>query len=390
MAPMMAQLQKERTKSGHRERLRERFLAGYPEGTSDEALLELLLTYAIPRIDVQPIAKALLRQFGDLPSVLAAGRDALTAVKGISESSATLLKLVWILKRKLTASDLSDSAANIEFHVPGFVQPTETRAESLPGASIVSRFEKPEVRVFVTDLADAALKLVPEAARFSDIEEYRKFLVGKLAYNSVSTRKRNAGYLINRLFPGHYLHPDLTAFAAAAGETGLGDVLFYLTARSERILQLVAEKVVWPALPVGGVSRSKVRDFVKGHLKSDDPAKRTTIAVAQCYAKFGIASVTKTKIAASIRTGTLASFAYLLHLEFPEPGMHTFEKLLDGPLHKWLLWDRQWMVEQLYLCRHTGLLAKVSEIDSMRQFTTRYSLAEAITRIVNLIGRETP
>jgi DNA repair protein RadC len=259
-----------------------------------------------------------------------------------------------------------------------------------PVAPPPTRFEAPEVRVFVTDLAEHALNLLPKAARFSDLEDYRKFLVEKLSFNSVSTRKRNANYLVNRFFPGQYLHPDLTAFAAAAGSSRLGDVLFYLTARSERILQLVAENVVWPALPVGGVKRSKVRDFVKVHLSADDPAKRTTIAVAQCYAKFGIANVTKTKIAASIRMGDLASFAYLLHLEFPEAGMQTFGKLLDGPLHKWLLWDRQWMVEQLYVCRQAGLLTKVSEIDSMRQFTTRYSLAEAIPHIVNLIGKETP
>lgn len=259
-----------------------------------------------------------------------------------------------------------------------------------PPVAPLARFETPEVRVFVTDLADQALKFLPEAVRFSDVEDYRNYLIEKLSYNSVSTRKRNAGYLINRFFPGHYLHQDLTAFAAAAGEKRLGDVLFYLTARSERILQLVAEMVVWPALPVGSVTRTKVRDFVKDHLKADDPAKRTTIALAQCYGRFGIADVTKTKITASIRTSDLASFAYLLHLEFPDAGMQPFEKLLDGPLHKWLLWDRQWMVEQLYRCRQAGLLAKVSEIDSMRQFTMKYSLTQATPHIAKLAGKETP
>ena len=67
--------------------------------------------------------------------------------------------------------------------------------------------------------------------------------------------------------------------------------------------------------------------------------------------------------------------------------MQTFEKILDGPMHKWLLWDRQWMIEQLYLCRQEGLLSKISEIDSMRQFTTKYPLREATERIVNLIGK---
>lgn len=65
--------------------------------------------------------------------------------------------------------------------------------------------------------------------------------------------------------------------------------------------------------------------------------------------------------------------------------MHTFEKLLDGPMHKWLLWERDWMIEQLYACRQAGLLTKISEIDAMRQFTTKYPLAEAVDRIVPLL-----
>ncbi|MDP1069133.1 hypothetical protein, partial [Klebsiella pneumoniae] len=56
-------------KTGHRQRLRERFLAGDENSRSEEALLELLLTYAIPQRDVQPLAKHLLEAFGGLPGV---------------------------------------------------------------------------------------------------------------------------------------------------------------------------------------------------------------------------------------------------------------------------------------------------------------------------------
>jgi DNA repair protein RadC len=78
-----------------------------------------------------------------------------------------------------------------------------------------------------------------------------------------------------------------------------------------------------------------------------------------------------------------------MHLEFPEPGMYAFEKMFEGPMHKWLLWDRQWMVHQLYRLREAGLLAKVSEIDRMRQFTTKYTLIEAMQYIVAL-AKESP
>src|SRR5579871_1650617 len=79
--------------TGHRQRLKERFLAGEPSAHGDEVLLELLLTYAIPRIDVQPLARRLVAQFGSLRAVLGAERSELARVHGLGEAAVTLLKL---------------------------------------------------------------------------------------------------------------------------------------------------------------------------------------------------------------------------------------------------------------------------------------------------------
>src|SRR6202008_1584479 len=57
---------------GHRDRLRERFVAGGPDALPDYELLELLLFRLIPRVDTKPIAKALLARFGSLAEVLGA------------------------------------------------------------------------------------------------------------------------------------------------------------------------------------------------------------------------------------------------------------------------------------------------------------------------------
>jgi len=48
-----------------------RLLNGDTSPPTDEGLLELLLTYGIPRRDVQPLAKTLLSRFGNLDQVLA-------------------------------------------------------------------------------------------------------------------------------------------------------------------------------------------------------------------------------------------------------------------------------------------------------------------------------
>ena len=59
-------------KVGHRQRLRERFLAGGPEECSDEMLLELLLTFSFGRKDVSPIVQKLLQIFCNFDHVLSA------------------------------------------------------------------------------------------------------------------------------------------------------------------------------------------------------------------------------------------------------------------------------------------------------------------------------
>jgi len=84
----------EKGKSGHRQRLRDRFLRGDAESHSDDMLLELLLTFAIGRKDVKPLAHDLIRTFGSLSQVLSATQEELCRVKGIGQSSIALLKAI--------------------------------------------------------------------------------------------------------------------------------------------------------------------------------------------------------------------------------------------------------------------------------------------------------
>ena len=57
---------------GHRARLKQRFMNDEGKSMPDYELIELLLTYVIPRRDVKPIAKNLIRRFGSLSAVLMA------------------------------------------------------------------------------------------------------------------------------------------------------------------------------------------------------------------------------------------------------------------------------------------------------------------------------
>ena len=79
---------------GHRDRLRDRAVAGGLAALPDYELLEVYLFRTIPRGDVKPLAKALLMRFGSVGGVLGASISELRSVAGVGEAVALDLKLL--------------------------------------------------------------------------------------------------------------------------------------------------------------------------------------------------------------------------------------------------------------------------------------------------------
>lgn len=93
---------------GHRERLREKFLEQGPDALADYEIIELLLTLARPRIDCKPIAKALLKQFGTLPALMAANPETMKSVDGVGDSTVVALKLVQAVAQRMLKREVLD------------------------------------------------------------------------------------------------------------------------------------------------------------------------------------------------------------------------------------------------------------------------------------------
>ena len=102
---------------GHRERLRQRFRDGGRAALADYELLELLLFHAIPRRDVKPLAKQLIKEFRGFAGVLAA-----YLLEPASEDGLVTWNL---LDRELQA--------HAEYPIVRVRSPLRVAAEELPG-----------------------------------------------------------------------------------------------------------------------------------------------------------------------------------------------------------------------------------------------------------------
>jgi len=96
------------THSGHRKRLREKFLKSGLEGFHDYEIVELLLTLGSPRKDCKPQAKEAIKRFKTLRGRLAASLEELQQIDGIGRHSAFGIKLMQEVAREFLKEKIID------------------------------------------------------------------------------------------------------------------------------------------------------------------------------------------------------------------------------------------------------------------------------------------
>jgi DNA repair protein RadC len=92
--------------SGHRDRLRKRFIDAGGNALGDYELLEMLLFYTFPRGDTKPLAKDLIAQLGSLQAVFGSPLESLKCVKGVGPSTALFLKLIHVILLRIMKDTL--------------------------------------------------------------------------------------------------------------------------------------------------------------------------------------------------------------------------------------------------------------------------------------------
>jgi DNA repair protein RadC len=92
---------------GHRERLRQRLIDAGAENLPDYELLEVMLFVSNPRVDVKPLAKELLEQFGGFAELLSADPEALAAA-GLGLAGIAAIKSVREAALRLMRAELQE------------------------------------------------------------------------------------------------------------------------------------------------------------------------------------------------------------------------------------------------------------------------------------------
>jgi len=377
---------------GHRQRLRERFTRGEDNSRSEEAILELLLTYAIPQKDVQPLAKGLLAEYGSLKALLASPIEKLVLSNGVKEGTAVLLKLVdWICQDLATrqpvkaAPEVMTQAASFEC-LPQSLQHKEEKSpvsikEAFPCEKLAKRNS---VEIFGKAVLKEAINILPVIPLTSSIKEITEFLNNNLPFNSEQTRARRGRYIKYNMFHEGIVDISLLKFARAFPESReLKDVCFYKFCCAQPLMVEFVENVILTRIGAGFITRAVVEDYLRERFPGFKAVKDGTAAISEALFGAEIASRKGKKIIFSLRAIPLKALNFVLHSEYPEPGMYDIRKLEENRIVKALLWNPELLLNSLYELRNLGIISRISEIDNVRQFTTKWRLEEAVVRITS-------
>lgn len=298
---------------GHRQRLKDRFVGGRPEAHTEEALLELLLTYAIPQKDLQPLARHLIADFGGLGAVLAVDRAALTRIRGLGDAAITLLKLAhhlatvdipeglpqsapsWISQPPLRSTDEEGQLASATGTGRSLAPPaaiSDDASPELPASAPAPRAVAGRERTPVAEpeatpprpaasstrwraagrysaanmlkpgmIAETQLALAAYA-RLRDLDATRRYLQDEgLPQRSRATRRSIVTTIGERLTswnPPQWVCQDLIETSAANDLANLKPLLLAHAARQDVLLYTVVQRVIVPRWHEGVVAISHV------------------------------------------------------------------------------------------------------------------------------------
>ncbi|MCX6674418.1 MAG: hypothetical protein NTY37_11650 [Methanothrix sp.] len=379
----------EKSEIGLRQKLRDDFFSGETNALTDEALLELLLSYAVSRGNPEPLAKKLILEFGGLDGVLSSDFDALCRVKGVKSYTATLLKLVGYLRANETSKDQQKEVFEKPQQSLSKFQPLSDQKPTLPSKKETqlrkANIARRKSDLFTNSVLKEAIEILPRLPDTEDIGMIRAFLKENLPFSGQNTKDRYVPYIVNRLFPDGKADQAMRSFAKIySGRQELRDACFYRFCKAEPLMLSIFNDLLMPAVGYGRLDRLKIREYLAARYPSAKVINMSAQAIVSSLVAGGLARSDRKIISFGYRDPLTASLAFVIHSEFPQPGMYEISNVEQNQAIKSMLWNPDKLLAGLYELRNQGILAKVSEIDRFRQFTTKFTLEE----LVEYLGKE--
>jgi len=231
------------------------------------------------------------------------------------------------------------------------------------------------------------INLSPQFPDTDSMDVLKSFLKDHLPYNSVETRQRFAMYVLHHLFPSGVPDAGFLLFARQfSGTQALRDVCLYRICQAQTLMSDFIDEVMFPSIGKRVVAKTSIRDFLTEKVSG---AKAKSIlscagAIQDVLSSTKLASIEKSQISFRLRKPVLESFCFIVHSEFGNPSMHDLKKLEQNESFRRMLWNQDELLPALYELRNAGLLSKISEIDNVRQFTTKWTLEESVRHLVDL------
>ena len=376
----------------HRQRLKERFIEAEKSAPSEETLLELLLTYSIPRKDVQPIAKALITKFNGISGVLNASFEELSNMKGIGQNSGILIKLIDAIQSQIASRpepEKPEDQIQIGPKQRSLFELDEKEEKnkkvSKPTEKPIKPFRKRGIELFANALMKETISVLPDLPDSDSIDTARQTIQDSLHFSAETTRRRNSRYIVQRMFPEGLVDRPLRLFANQfRTRDELNEVCFYRFLGVEPLLGKLIDELIIPNIGVGYIGRERIKDFLEELFPESKSIKHGTKAILDALIFGGLAKLNGKKVIFSYRNIPFASFVFVLFSEFPEPGMYELSKMENNPFIIRMLWKPDQILTMTYELRNRGFISKISEIDNFRQFTIKWSLEQSIERMIAL------
>jgi DNA repair protein RadC len=301
-------------------------------------------------------------------------------MNGIKTNSAALIRLVDCIRRKTWQNAFGRKQSKQP------VLPVIKKTESGPSVSppdkrkIAKRYG---TALFGKALVGEAVNILPLLPDSESLDDIRVFLQNNLHFSSELTRSRYANYIIKRMFSEGYADSPLRDFAKIFADTqALREVCFYRFIRAEQLECDIVEALLLPNIGAGSLPRGAIHKYLIERYPDSRSIADCANAIVEALKSGGIAKGDAKNLSFAYRDIPLPSFAFILHSEFPEPGMFDIARLEQNRLIRAMLWNPERIVHALYELRNQGLISKISEIDDIRQFTTKYTLAGVTAQLL--------